>query len=177
MEIYFIFGPKFSWNEGINTCFNVKCMLLACNFDLHGVDLVVAARYLVVTAGFCSLPGGYWWLLLVIARYYSFPLLVWTELSGLYWKIDSVEENAEWFRPSCCTSTTLCEKYTNTELFLVRISLYGVVSGPYFPVFGLNTRKHEPEIIPYLDNFNVVQWGLNCFQSYVKICAHASAKH
>ena len=33
---------------------------------------------------------------------------------------------------------------------------YGVISGPYFPVFGLNTAKYRPEITPYLDTFNVV---------------------
>ena len=32
--------------------------------------------------GYCSLPSGYWWLLPVTARYWSFPLLVWT-LPGL----------------------------------------------------------------------------------------------
>ena len=32
----------------------------------------------------------------------------------------------------------------------------GVISGPYFPVFGLNTRKYGPEITPYLDNFHTV---------------------
>ena len=25
------------------------------------------------------------------------------------------------------------------------MSKYGVISGPYFPVFGLNTGKYEPE--------------------------------
>ena len=33
---------------------------------------------------------------------------------------------------------------------------YGVISGPYFPVFGLNTAKYRPEITPYLDTFNAV---------------------
>ena len=28
---------------------------------------------------------------------------------------------------------------------------YGVISGPYFRVFGLNTEKYGPGIIPYLD--------------------------
>ena len=41
LEIYFIFRTKFSWNEGIDSC-------------------------LVVAVGYCSLPGSYWWLLLVI---------------------------------------------------------------------------------------------------------------
>ena len=58
LGIYFIFGTKFSWNEGIDTCFNVECELLGRNFDYFGSYLVVTVRYLVVTA-------RYWWLLLV----------------------------------------------------------------------------------------------------------------
>ena len=45
-------------------------------------------------------------------------------------------------------------------LFIVcigwKVSKYGVFSGPYFPVFGLNTGKHRPEKSPYLDTFHVV---------------------
>ena len=52
LGIYFIFGTKFSWNEGIDTCFNVECVLLDRNFDFLGCYLVV-------------LPSGYCWLLLV----------------------------------------------------------------------------------------------------------------
>ena len=37
-----------------------------------------------------------------------------------------------------------------------KLSKYGVISGPYFPVFGLNTGKHGPEITPYLDTFHTV---------------------
>ena len=36
---------------------------------------VVAARYLVVTASYCSLPSGYWWLPLVTGGYRSLPLV------------------------------------------------------------------------------------------------------
>ena len=49
------------------------------------------------------------------------------------------------------------------------MSKYGVISGPYFPAFGLNTeiygvnlriqseyRKDGPEITPYLDTFQAV---------------------
>ena len=31
------------------------------------------------------------------------------------------------------------------------MSKYGAISGPYFPVFGLNAGKYRPEITPYLD--------------------------
>ena len=34
-----------------------------------------------------------------------------------------------------------------------KISKYRVFSGPYFPVFGLNTGKDGPEKTPYLDTF------------------------
>ena len=38
------------------------------------------------------------------------------------------------------------------------VSKYGVFSGPYFPVFGLNTEKYGPEKTPYLSTFQVVPW-------------------
>ena len=59
LGIHFIFGTKFSWIEGIDTCFNVECMLLGRNFNFLGGYLVFTARYLVVPAGYCSLLGGY----------------------------------------------------------------------------------------------------------------------
>ena len=70
----FSIGTRFSWNEGIDTCFNVKCVLHGRNFDFFCGYLVVTARYLVVTAPYCSLLGGYW-LLLVTGGYYSLPLV------------------------------------------------------------------------------------------------------
>ena len=36
------------------------------------------------------------------------------------------------------------------------VSKYGVISGPYFPVFGLNTGKYWPEITLYLGTFHAV---------------------
>ena len=62
LGIYFIFATKFSWNEGIDTCFNVACVLLGRTFDFLG--------------GYWSLPSDYcllllvtWCLLVVNARY------------------------------------------------------------------------------------------------------------
>ena len=75
LGIYFIFGTKFSWNEGIDTCFNVECVLRGRNFDSLGGYLVVTARYLVVSAGYCSLPGDYRSLLVFTARYRSLLLV------------------------------------------------------------------------------------------------------
>ena len=36
------------------------------------------------------------------------------------------------------------------------MSKYEVFSGPYFPVFGLNTGEYGPEESPYLDTFHAV---------------------
>ena len=36
------------------------------------------------------------------------------------------------------------------------MSIYGVISGPYFPVFGLNTGKYGSEKCPYLGTFYAV---------------------
>ena len=69
IETYFLFGTKFSWNEETDTCFNVKFLLLGRNFDFLGGYLVATACYLSVTTDQCSL-------LVVTARYCSFPLLV-----------------------------------------------------------------------------------------------------
>ena len=67
LGMYFIFGSKYSWNEGSDTCFNVKYVLLSRNFDFFGGYLVVTARYLMVTFRHCSLPAGYFSLLLITA--------------------------------------------------------------------------------------------------------------
>ena len=54
-----------------------------------------------------------------------------------------------------------CQAFITTY----KVSKYGVISGPYFPVFGLNTEryvfssntgKYGPEITPYLDTFHAV---------------------
>ena len=37
-----------------------------------------------------------------------------------------------------------------------KVSKCGVISSPYFPVFGLITVKYGPEITPYLDTFHAV---------------------
>ena len=63
LGIYFLFRTKFSWNEGIDTCFNVECVLLGRNLDFLGGYLVVNARYVVVTTGYCAL-------LVVTARFH-----------------------------------------------------------------------------------------------------------
>ena len=37
-----------------------------------------------------------------------------------------------------------------------KVSKYEVISGLYFPVFGLNTLKYGPEITPYFEIFHAV---------------------
>ena len=75
LGIYFILRRKFPWNEGIDTCFNVKCVLPGCNFYFLGGNLVITARYLVITARYCSLLGGYWWIMLLTGGYCSISLV------------------------------------------------------------------------------------------------------
>ena len=45
---------------------------------------------------------------------------------------------------------------------------YGVISGPYFPLFGLNTEKYGPEITPYLDNFHKVRFRIDLLSIQVR---------
>ena len=37
-----------------------------------------------------------------------------------------------------------------------KVSKYGVISGPYFPVFSPNAGRCGPEKTPYLDTFHEV---------------------
>ena len=79
LGIYFLFGTKFSWNKGIDTCFNVECMLLGHNFYFLGC--------------YCWLLGGYWWLLFVTGDYCSLPLV--TALSHFKWKLAVTSGNEQ----------------------------------------------------------------------------------
>ena len=38
-----------------------------------------------------------------------------------------------------------------------KVSKYGIFSGPYFPVFELNTGKYGPDKTPYLDTFYALE--------------------
>ena len=51
MGIHFLFGSKFSWNEEIDACFNVECVLLGLNYDFLSGYLVATARYLSISTG------------------------------------------------------------------------------------------------------------------------------
>ena len=52
-------------------------------------------------------------------------------------------------------------EYASDQLYLrtssaCKLSKNGVFSGPYFPVFGLNTGKYGPEKTPFLGSFHAV---------------------
>ena len=53
----------------------MECVLIGGNFHFLGSYVVDVARYLVVTARYCSLLGGYWWLLLITGDYCLFLLI------------------------------------------------------------------------------------------------------
>ena len=55
------------------------------------------------------------------------------------------------------------------------MSKYGVFSGPYFPVFGLNTGKYRPEKTPYLNTFTQCVSVLIVLQVILKIHANKSS--
>ena len=44
--------------------------------------------------------------------------------------------------------------FSNIEWKVIK---YGFFSGPYFPVFVLNTGKYGPEETPYFDTFHAVK--------------------
>ena len=46
------------------------------------------------------------------------------------------------------------------------MSKYGVFSGPYFPVFRLNTGKHGPGKIPYLDTFHAMLMVMKYYKTF-----------
>ena len=95
LEYISFLGPNFPGMKRLilvlisNVCYLIVILIFLV------VTWLVTACYLVATAGYCLFPGGYcwlllvsWWLLLVTvrycwlllvtARYWSFPLLVWT---------------------------------------------------------------------------------------------------
>ena len=66
---YFLFGTKFSRNEGLILFLISKVYYLTVILIFLVVTLVVTARFLVIITGYCLLPGGYRSLLVVTARY------------------------------------------------------------------------------------------------------------
>ena len=71
LGIYFLYGTKFSRNEGIDICFIVEYVLLDRNFDfVGGYYSLPGGCY-----GHCSFSGGYCSLLVVTGRYRSLLLV------------------------------------------------------------------------------------------------------
>ena len=96
----FLFGTKFSWNEGIDICFYVKYVLLSRNFDFLDGSLVVIARYLVLTVTACYL--------VITTRYCSlllFPLFVCTHLT--WWKKFIFNNTPNIYSAICCGKKTV----------------------------------------------------------------------
>ena len=101
----------------------------------------------------------------VLIRSYSGPYLV-----QMRENTDQSNSEYEHFSRSA-VSLVLFRIRKNSALFYVKVYLltspkvskYGIVSGPYFLVFGLNTGKYGPEISPYLDTFHAVTHLLNLF--------------
>ena len=54
-----------------------------------------------------------------------------------------------------------------------KVSKYGVISGPYSPIFGLNTGEYGPEITSYLDTFRAC---IYLFTNAKSLMTHLSAK-
>ena len=50
------------------------------------------------------------------------------------------------------------------------MSKYGVISDPYYPVFGLQTGKYGPEKTPYLDTFHAVILSGDSPKTKRKLC-------
>ena len=54
------------------------------------------------------------------------------------------------------------------------MSKYGVFSGPYFPVFGMNTGKYGPEkthaviVCTELTSYQIFQLTFNCSKSIIE---------
>ena len=69
-------------------------------------------------------------------------------------------------------------KGTNSNVYVKsiawKVSKYGVVSGPYFPVFSPNIGNYGPEITPYFDTFHAVKqwWKFPNFGKLSKVHFH-----
>ena len=49
-----------------------------------------------------------------------------------------------------------------------KVCKYGVISGPYFSVFSLNTENYGPEITPYLDTLHIFKMLQRTWQHYIR---------
>ena len=74
--------------------------------------------------------------------------MLWPELSANFYLLTTL--------PMMIQISDKCAHLVQTCCTAWKVSKYGVISGPYFRVFNLNTEKYGPEITPYLDTFHEV---------------------
>ena len=55
-----------------------------------------------------------------------------------------------------CKICHLAGFFSISQISSIYVDISGVFSGPYSPVFGLNTGNYVPEKTPYLDTFHSV---------------------
>ena len=60
----------------------------------------------------------------------------------------------------------LDEYLTAESITAWKVSKYGAISAPYFPVFSPNTGKYGPEITPYLSTFHAVHGDASMHKNY-----------
>ena len=75
-----------------------------------------------------------------------------------YW-MSPIPESLSLFRHCFCTCSMKIWPswdYLQVNTTARKVSKYGVFSGPYFSVFGLNTRKYGAEKNPYFETFHAV---------------------
>ena len=114
---------------------------------------MVTACYLVVATGYCSLPGGYCSLLVVTARYCSFPLLVWTFFS-LNWLLHGFKTVLEYLWNSSPGVLFLTYEKSTCHYFPYKIW----INYTYCCLSGRSVYKWV--VLPSADNLKIVQTNL-----------------
>ena len=88
--------------------------------------------------------------------------LFWEKIRGIFKTLSNIWQH---FTKVVNTKKLLNISSKNLACTAWKVSIYGVISGPYFPVFELNTYlsvfspntgKYGPEMTPYLNTFYVL---------------------
>ena len=64
----------------------------------------------------------------------------------------------------CAVPYKISDQKTGCLSTAWKVSNYGVILGPYFLIFVLNTGKYGPEKTPYLDTFHAVYYTVHLGQ-------------
>ena len=64
--------------------------------------------------------------------------------------------NIAWIFLLCPALSSSVNSVSSISSTAWKVSKYGVISGPYFPVLRPNTGKYGPEVTLYLDTFHAV---------------------